>query len=74
MHRWPGSRCLPLVVLANLMEGRMSPRHLHRELSKAAVLPQAPSDWDALVVLMPILAVAWIAVASVWSAQVVGLI
>ncbi len=52
----------------------MSPRRLHRELSKAAVLPQAPSDWDALVVLMPMLAVAWIAVASVWSAQVVGLI
>jgi hypothetical protein len=62
------------VVLANLMEGHMSPRRIHRELSKAATLPQAPTAWDTLVVLMPILAFAWIAGVSLWSAQVVGLI
>jgi hypothetical protein len=38
------------------------------------VLPQAPTAWDTLVVLMPILALAWIAGVSLWSAQVVGLI
>jgi hypothetical protein len=43
--------------------------------SAAHAIAWSPNaSWDALVPVMPILALAWIAAASVWSAQVVGLL